>query len=57
LGIQDENQPQVAGPIVGARTAEQFSDTLAATAWRLPEAACKQLDEVSAQPGRYPRAM
>jgi aryl-alcohol dehydrogenase-like predicted oxidoreductase len=50
-------QPQVASAIVGARTAEQFSDTLAAAGWRLPEEARKRLDLVSTQPRRYPRAM
>jgi aryl-alcohol dehydrogenase-like predicted oxidoreductase len=51
------DQPQVASAIVGARTAEQFGDTLAAAGWRLPEEARKRLDEISAPPRRYPRAM
>jgi len=50
-------QPLVASAIVGARTAEQLGDTLAASGWRLPEEAREQLDKVSAQPHRYPRAM
>jgi aryl-alcohol dehydrogenase-like predicted oxidoreductase len=50
-------QPLVASAIVGARTAEQFSDTLAATGWQLPQAALERLDKVSALPHRYPRAM
>jgi aryl-alcohol dehydrogenase-like predicted oxidoreductase len=50
-------QPLVASAIVGARTAEQLSDTLDAAGWRLPEEAREQLDKVSAQPHRYPRAM
>jgi aryl-alcohol dehydrogenase-like predicted oxidoreductase len=50
-------QPQVASAIVGARTSEQFSDTLAAAGWRLPAELCKRLDDISALPWRYPRAM
>ncbi|HEY4043288.1 MAG TPA: aldo/keto reductase, partial [Rhodopila sp.] len=50
-------QPMVASAIVGARTATQLSDTLAATGWALPEDARQRLDEVSALPRRYPRAM
>jgi aryl-alcohol dehydrogenase-like predicted oxidoreductase len=50
-------QPQVTSAIVGARTAAQLSDTLAAADWRLPEDARKRLDNVSALPHRYPRAM
>jgi aryl-alcohol dehydrogenase-like predicted oxidoreductase len=50
-------QPQVASAIVGARTAEQLSDTLADAGWRLPEEVRKRLDKVSAQPRRYPRSM
>jgi aryl-alcohol dehydrogenase-like predicted oxidoreductase len=42
-------QPLVASAIVGARTAEQLSDTLDAAGWRLPEEAREQLDKVSAQ--------
>jgi aryl-alcohol dehydrogenase-like predicted oxidoreductase len=50
-------QPLVASAIVGARTAQQLGDTLAASSWRLPEEARERLDKVSAQPHRYPRAM
>jgi aryl-alcohol dehydrogenase-like predicted oxidoreductase len=50
-------QPHVASAIIGARTADQLGDTLAAAGWRLPEAARERLDKVSAQPHRYPRAM
>lgn len=50
-------QPQVASAIVGARTAEQFSDTLAAAGWRLPEESRERLERVSAPAQRYPRAM
>jgi aryl-alcohol dehydrogenase-like predicted oxidoreductase len=50
-------QPQVTSAIVGARTVEQFGDTLAAAGWRLPDEARLRLDQVSALPRRYPRAM
>jgi len=50
-------QPLVASAIIGARTADQLSDTLAAASWRLPEDARQRLDAVSALPRRYPRAM
>jgi aryl-alcohol dehydrogenase-like predicted oxidoreductase len=50
-------QPMVASAIVGARTARQFADTLAATGWRLPGEARERLEKVSALPHRYPRAM
>jgi aryl-alcohol dehydrogenase-like predicted oxidoreductase len=50
-------QPQVASAIVGARTTEQFSDTLAAAGWRLPEESRERLERVSAPAQRYPRAM
>ena len=50
-------QPQVASAIVGARTAEQLSVTLAAAGWRMPEEARKRLDKISELPRRYPRAM
>src|SRR5580698_2307828 len=41
-------RPLVASAIVGARTADQLKDTLAATGWRLPEGARERLDTVSA---------
>ncbi len=51
------DQPHVTSAIVGARTAAQLRDTLAAAGWRLPDAARARLDTVSALPRRYPRAM
>lgn len=50
-------QPLVTSAIVGARTAAQLSDTLAAASWRLPEDARRRLDTVSAPGHRYPSAM
>jgi aryl-alcohol dehydrogenase-like predicted oxidoreductase len=50
-------QPMVASAIVGARTAQQLTDTLGAAGWRLPDEARARLDKVSALPHRYPRAM
>ncbi|MBV8165336.1 MAG: aldo/keto reductase [Alphaproteobacteria bacterium] len=51
------DQQQVTSAIVGARTATQLGDTLAAAGWTLPDAARKKLDTVSALPHRFPRAM
>jgi len=50
-------QPQVTSAIVGARTTDQLSDTLAAASWRVPDDLLRRLDKVSAVPHRYPRAM
>ena len=50
-------QPLVASAIIGARTAEQLSDTLGAAGWQLPDEARERLNKVSALPRRYPRAM
>jgi aryl-alcohol dehydrogenase-like predicted oxidoreductase len=50
-------QPMVASAIVGARIVAQLTDTLGASGWRLPDEARERLNEVSAQPHRYPRAM
>jgi aryl-alcohol dehydrogenase-like predicted oxidoreductase len=50
-------QPQVSSAIVGARTAAQFSETLAAAGWQLPEEMRQRLSSISMQPWRYPRAM
>jgi aryl-alcohol dehydrogenase-like predicted oxidoreductase len=50
-------QPLVASAIIGARTADQLSDTLAAAGWHLPDQVRTRLDKVSALPRRYPRAM
>ncbi len=51
------DQPQLTSAIVGARTAAQLGDTLAAAGWTLPDAARQKLDAVSALPHRFPRAM
>ena len=51
------DQQQVTSAIVGARTAAQLGDTLAAAGWTLPEAARKKLGAASALPHRFPRAM
>jgi aryl-alcohol dehydrogenase-like predicted oxidoreductase len=51
------DQKMVSSAIVGARTAAQFSDTLACCGWDLPDEARTRLDKVSALPSRYPRAM
>src|SRR3984957_8357172 len=45
-------QPMVASAIVGARTARQLGDTLAAAGWKLPEDARERLENVSALPHR-----
>ena len=50
-------QPLVASAILGARTANQLTDTLGAAGWRLPQAARERLNDVSLLPSRYPRAM
>jgi aryl-alcohol dehydrogenase-like predicted oxidoreductase len=50
-------QPQVSSAIVGARTAQQFNETLDAAGWRLPDDARQRLNKVSSLPFRYPRAM
>ncbi len=50
------DQPFMTSAIVGARNAEQLKDTLAAGGWRLPAEALAKLNEISAQPTRYPRA-
>jgi aryl-alcohol dehydrogenase-like predicted oxidoreductase len=50
-------QPLVSSAIIGARTADQLTDTLAAGGWHLPEAARERLDKISVLPRRYPRAM
>jgi aryl-alcohol dehydrogenase-like predicted oxidoreductase len=50
-------QPQVASAIVGARTSQQFSETLEISGWRIPEAALQRLNTVSALQHRYPRSM
>jgi aryl-alcohol dehydrogenase-like predicted oxidoreductase len=50
------DQPFMTSAIVGARNAEQLTDTLASGGWRLPMEALEKLNKVSAQPTRYPRA-
>ena len=50
------DQPFMTSAIVGARNAEQLSETLKAGGWRLPGEALEKLNKVSAQPTRYPRA-
>ena len=50
------DQPFMTSAIVGARNAEQLSETLKAGGWRLPAEALEKLNKVSAQPTRYPRA-
>lgn len=50
-------QPAVTSVIVGARTAEQLSDNLAAAGWRLPDAARARLNEASQMPERYPQTV
>jgi aryl-alcohol dehydrogenase-like predicted oxidoreductase len=50
------DQPFMTSAIVGARNAEQLGETLKAGGWRLRAEALARLDEVSAQPKRYPRA-
>jgi aryl-alcohol dehydrogenase-like predicted oxidoreductase len=47
----------VASIIVGARTAEQLADNLAAATWSLTDEEMARLDEASATPLRYPYFM
>ena len=49
------HQPAVTSVIIGAKTAEQLADNIAATARRARAPTnCSRLDEVSALPGEYP---
>lgn len=50
------DQPFMTSAIVGARNVEQLGETLKAGGWRLPAEVLTKLNEVSAQPHRYPRA-
>ena len=50
------DQPFMTSAIVGARNVEQLGETLKAGGWRLPQDALAKLNEVSAQPHKYPRA-
>ncbi len=50
------DQPFMTSAIVGARNAQQLGVTLKAGGWRLPADALTKLNDVSAQPHRYPRA-
>jgi diketogulonate reductase-like aldo/keto reductase len=47
-------KPWVSSVILGARSPEQLSETLAAAELRLPDAAERRLDELSAPPMLYP---
>lgn len=51
------DRPGVSSAIVGARTAEQFRDSLGATALTLAGEERARLDEVSKLPDRYPESM
>lgn len=51
------DQRFITSAIVGARNVAQIEDTLKAADWRLPDTARQRLDDVSALPHRYPRAM
>lgn len=50
-------KPGVSAILIGARTAEQLADNLAASTWSLGDAEIARLDEVSAVPLRYPYYM
>ena len=50
-------KPGVSSILLGARTAEQLTDNLAAATWSLRDAEIAQLDEASALPLRYPYSM
>lgn len=50
-------QPAITSAIIGARTLAQAEDNLRAAGWQLPQEALQRLNEVSAQPARYPRSM
>lgn len=50
-------KPGVSSIILGARTAEQLADNLAAATWSLTDAEIARLDEASALPLRYPYYM
>jgi aryl-alcohol dehydrogenase-like predicted oxidoreductase len=49
-------QPGISSVIAGVRTAEQLSDNLGATGWRLEGEPLKRLNEVSYLPPRYPES-
>jgi len=50
-------QPAITSTIVGARTVEQFRDSLGASGWSLPDEALARLNKVSYLPDRYPESM
>ena len=50
-------QPAITSTIVGARTAEQFRDSLGAANFRLEGEALERLNAVSRLPERYPKSM
>jgi len=49
------DKPAVPSVIVGARTAGQFKDNLAASGWSLPADVVERLDDVSKPAPRYPK--
>ena len=50
-------RPGISAIIAGARTAEQFRDSLGAAGWDLPQELRQQLDAISRLPDRYPESM
>ena len=48
------SNPAVTAPIIGARTVAQLEENLAASGWRLDEAALARLNAASAIPAPYP---
>lgn len=50
-------QPGITSTIAGARTAEQFRDSVGASGWRLNGEMLERLDSVSRLPDRYPESM
>ena len=50
------DRPGVSAAIAGARTVDQFQDSVGAADWSLPQEANERLTEVSQLPDRYPRS-
>ena len=50
-------QPAITSAIVGARTTDQFQDSLGAAGWQLANGDLARLNEVSHLPDRYPKLM
>jgi aryl-alcohol dehydrogenase-like predicted oxidoreductase len=50
-------KPWVSSAIIGARTAAQLADSLAASTFTLPGELLARLDRVSAPPAAYPKSM